>query len=84
MDVMCTKHPAARPLSAAIMETYPGSPPELLPVEITDNTVTEVSGGLFGGEGPGGAESVILQLWLLRFGAAIGELWLTVEDFAEW
>ena len=25
-----------------------------------------------------------LQHWLLQFGAASGELWLTVEDFVEW
>ena len=32
----------------------------------------------------GGTDLVSLQDWLLRFGAEIGELWLTVTDFAEW
>ena len=45
---------------------------------------TEVAGHLSGGAGPGGTDLVSLQHWLLRFGAASGELRLTVADFAEW
>ena len=38
---------------------------------------------LSGGAGPGGADSVLIQLWLMRFGADIGELWLIVRDLVE-
>ena len=37
-----------------------------------------------GGSGLGQTDWVILKHWLLRFGAAIGELRLTVADFIEW
>ena len=37
-----------------------------------------------GGAGTSGTDLVSLQLWLLRFGAAIGELRLIVGDFVEW
>ena len=32
----------------------------------------------------GGTESVSLQHWLLNFGAVSRELWLILEDLAEW
>ena len=51
---------------------------------ITNDTVTAVAGRLSGGDGPGGTDSVLLQHWLLRFGAASAELWLIVGDFVEW
>ena len=53
-------------------------------MDITDDTVTAVAGRLSGGAGPVGTDSVLLQHWLLRFGAASGELWLIVGDFVEW
>ena len=81
---MRTKRPDARPLATASLETYMHRPPDLVPVEITNNTVTEVAGRLSGGAGPGGTDSVSLQHWLLRFGAASMELRLIVSDFAEW
>ena len=53
-------------------------------MEITDDTVTAVAWRLLGRARPGGTESVSLQYWLLRSGAAIRELWLIVGDFVEW
>ena len=70
--------------AAASLDSYPGRPPDLTPVDITKNTVTAVAGRLSGGDGPGGAESVSLQHWLLRFGAASAELRLIVGEFVEW
>ena len=84
MEVRRTKHPNSRPLSAASLDTYTGRPPELVPVDIADKKVTKVEGRLPRGAGLGGTESVILQHWLLIFGAASGELQLTVADFADW
>ena len=66
------------------MESYTGRPPELTPVDITDDTVMAVAGRLSGGAGPRGTDSVSLQHWLLRFGAASAELRLIVGDFMEW
>ena len=53
-------------------------------MEITKDTLTAVAGRLLRGGGPGGADSVSLQHWLLRFGAASAELRLIVGDFVEW
>ena len=48
------------------------------------DVVSAVAGRLSGGAGPGGTDSVSLQHWLLRFGAARGELRLIVAEFGEW
>ena len=53
-------------------------------MDITEDTVMGVAGRLSGGAWPGGTDSVILQNWLLNFGAASGELQLAVADFAKW
>ena len=84
MEVLRTKHPDARPPSATSLDTYPDQPPELVLADITENTVTEVVGRLSGGAGLGGTSLVVLQQWLLIFGAAIRELRLIVEDFMVW
>ena len=44
MEVLRNKHPEACPLTTASLDTYPDRPPELVPVEITNNMVTEVVG----------------------------------------
>ena len=84
MEVLSTKHMEAHTLSAASLDTYPDQPPELFPVDITDEKVTEAVGRLYGGARLGGTDSVSLQHWLLRFGAESGELHLEVIDFEEW
>ena len=72
MEVLCAKHLEARIPTAEILDLYPDRPPELSPVDITNDMVTAVTGRLSGGAGPGGTDSVSLQHWLLRFGAARG------------
>ena len=52
--------------------------------DITDNTVIKVTGRLSGEADMGGTESVSLQHWILRFGAASWELQLIVADLTEW
>ena len=84
MEVLRTKQPEARTPTAASLDHYKRRPPELTPVDITEDTVMAVSGRLSGGAGPGGTDSVSLQHWLLRFGAASAELRLIVGDFVEW
>ena len=83
LEVICTKHPEARTPTAASLDSYTGRPPEITPVDITDDTVTAVAGRLLGGAGPGGTDSVSLQHWILRFSAASAELRLIVGDFVE-
>ena len=84
MELLHTKHPKVCPLAAASLESYSDRPPELLPVDITNDTVTEVAVQLTGGARPGGADPLSLQYCLLHFGASSRELWLIVADFAEW
>ena len=84
MEVLHAKHPDARPPSAACLDAYPGKPPEMVPVDITGDVVSAVAGRLSGGAGPGGTDSISLQHWLLRFGAASGALRLIVTEMGEW
>ena len=84
IEVLRTKHPEDQTPIAASLESYPGHPLELTPVDITKNTVTAVAGRLWGGAGPGGTDSMYLEHWLLRFGAASAELRLIVGDFVKW
>ena len=84
MELLRTKHPETRTLTAASLDSYPGRPPELTPVDITKDMVTAVVGRLLGGAGPGGTDSVYLQHWLMRFDAASAELRLIFGDFVEW
>ena len=84
MEVLRTKHLDARPPSAASLDTFLDRPPELVSVDITNDTVTEVAGRLSLGAGTRGAVLVILQHWLLSFGEASNEFRLTVADFTEW
>ena len=44
IEVLRTKHPDTRPLSVAILDAYPNNPPEMVPVDITDNVVKAVAG----------------------------------------
>ena len=53
-------------------------------MDIINDTVMEMEGRISGGSGMGGTESVRLQYRILHFGAASGELRLTVANFAEW
>ena len=84
MEVLRSKHPEAQTPTVASLDLYPDRPSKLTPVDITDYTVTVVAGRLSVGAGLGRTDSVSLQHWLLRFGAASGELRLIVGDFTEW
>ena len=59
--MLSTKHPDALSPTAAILDTYPDHIPELVPVGITNDTVTEVAGQFFIGAGTGGADSLSLK-----------------------
>ena len=84
MEVLLTKHPGSWTPTAASLDSYLGRPLELIPVDITKDTVTVVAGRLSVGAVPGGTDSVSLQHWLLRFGAASADLRWNVGYFVEW
>ena len=43
MEVLHIKHPDACPPTAASLDTYPERRPEIVPVDITNDTVVEVA-----------------------------------------
>ena len=61
LEVLHAKHPDARSPSDACLDAYPGTPPEMVPVNITDNVVLAVAGCLSGGARPWGTDLIILQ-----------------------
>ena len=83
IEVLYTMRPDAWTSTAASLELYPDRPPEIVPIDITDETVTAVAGRISGGGGPGGTDSVSLQHWQLHFGAASGELRLIFGNLTE-
>ena len=60
MEVLHSKHPEAWAPTTASLYSDPDRPPELAPVDITDDTVTVVAGRLLSVAGPGGMDSVSL------------------------
>ena len=83
MYVMCFKYTYACTRSTASLESYPGLPPDLVQVNVTEDKVKEIAGHLYGCAGTGRTDLVSLQHWIIRFGLASGELQLTVGDFTE-
>ena len=61
LEVLHAKQPDARPPSAACLDAYLGPPPDMVPVDITDDVVSSVAGRLSGEAGPGGTDSISLQ-----------------------
>ena len=74
MEGLHITHPDALPPSTACLDNYADNTLEMVPVDITDDVVLAVARRLLGRAGPGGTDSVSIQHWLLRFGAASGKL----------
>ena len=51
LEVLRLKHPTARPPKMSILEAYIDKPPSMLPVEITDVTVSSVMRWMLGAAG---------------------------------
>ena len=83
LDVLCSKHPEVRPLTAIILEAYGGKPPALVMVDITNEMVAIVVRQLLGALGPRGDDSVSLQHWLRRFGATSTGLRKIFSEFGD-
>ena len=77
MEVLCAKHPDARPPSTVTLDSYTDSTSELVPVDITEYTVTEVVIQLSGGAGLGGGglgepPTLASDIWSGKRGVAAG------------
>ena len=57
IELLRTRHMDVCPPTAASLDTYPDPPLEIVPVDITNATVTEVAERLSGGAGPGGGRT---------------------------
>ena len=74
MDVLHSKHPDARPPTRTSLESYPVQLPDLILIDMTEDTVTDITGNLSIGSGTRGSDLVSLNKWLLQFRAASGEV----------
>ena len=54
LEVLCSNHPGARPLTAGSFEAYGSKPPASVLVDIIDKTVNYVAQRLLGATGKGG------------------------------
>ena len=67
VNVLRDKHPALIVPNVEVLKHY-DVVPEFVPIDITEDTVEQISGRLTGATGPGGIDAASLQQWLLRFG----------------
>ena len=65
ITVLRSKNLEARPDSYASLNRYAGTPPELFPLDIVEDTVTDVVHRLSRGDAPGGLEAVSIKHWIL-------------------
>ena len=84
LEVLRAKHLEAWTPTVACLTSYTECPPEFTLVDITYDTVMAVVGRLLVGTGPRRTDSVLLEHWLLWFGAASAELRRIVGNFVEW
>ena len=90
LEVLRGKHPKMRDPDPDMADDDRGSfepyeaTPQPLPLCITEEVVEKVASRLSGSAGPGGADSVDLRNWLLRFGAESERLRSVLASLAEW
>ena len=91
INVLRKKHPALIVSDVKVLDHY-NVVPECVLLDITEDTVENISGKMTGAAGPGGIDANGLQQWLLRFGIASQRLyragmslacWM-VNDFLSW
>ena len=83
LEVLKGKHPEAIIPDAEVLEEY-SEVPDMVPLDTTSDTVTEVAAKLSGVGGPGGVDAVRLQQWLLRFGTGSHMFRGAVAGFTCW
>ena len=60
LDVLCSNHPDASPLTAHSLEAYKGKLLAMVPMGITDATVEKFARQMLGSAGPGGVNLISL------------------------
>ena len=83
LEVLHSKHPEAVAPDATVLEDY-DILPEMMELDVTSETVTEVAAALSGAGGPCGVDAIALQHWLLRFGKESYALREAVAAFTRW
>ena len=83
IDVLWQKHLAPIIPDVEVLE-YSDIVPELVPLDITEDRVKQISRQLTGAAGPGGIDATGLQQWLLRFDVSSQRLRHEVALLACW
>ena len=83
LEVLQSKHPPAVIPPVEELEDYEVVP-DMLELDITADTVTEVAAKLSGAGGPGGVDAIALQQWLLKYGVQNHSLREAVAEFTRW
>jgi hypothetical protein len=82
-DALEAKHPDSRDLDVLQWEEY-DQMPAFVDIDITEDSVEEVSCHLSGGAGLNGTDSQEISGWLMCYGSASRELRQTVAKLANW
>ena len=82
-DALEAKHPDSRDPDVSHWEEYDETP-AFIDIDITEDTVEEVSRHLSGGAGLNGTDSQEMSRWLTCYGPASRELRQTVAELANW
>ena len=83
LEVLRSKHPESVVPSPDNLERYEELP-ELVTLNITNETVLTVAAKLSGGAGPGGIDSLTLQNWSLPFGKESYQLREAIASITRW
>jgi hypothetical protein len=82
-SVLESKHPDARTPGVDALTGYPFLP-DLVDLDITEDTIEVAARCLSGGAGLGGTDAHVLQQWLLRFGKSSRLLRQATADLVDW
>ena len=84
IDVLRDKHPPLR-MPDGQSELFTGDDlPDVIDIDITEDTVEKVASQLSGAAGPGGTDAVDLRNWLLRFNEESKELRKEMAAWTNW
>ena len=82
-DTLKSKHPNHRIPLLKDLTTY-DNVPEMLHIDITENTLAEVAKDIKGSAGPVGCDSLSVQQWLLHFSGLSKKLRETLVTLGNW
>ena len=81
--VLASEHPIGRDVEISSLPIFEFCP-ELINIEVTEDSVEKVARRLSGSAGPSGIDSVAMSHWLLKFGGASSKLRRSIAKFVEW